>query len=252
MTATLEEFLCSAQVIAAAGNPNIILCERGIRTFETATRNTLDIAAVPVLKAVSHLPVVVDPSHAAGVRSLVPVLSRAAAVVDADGLLIEVHPCPEQALSDGNQSLNFAEFRRMMARSSALPGFAARVPSTPSATSRGRRSGLVSSRPILVIVLLLIVIAPAKPASESAAITTIPPLLYTASQNYDPLAWLKGSDRFSGDAAIYTSEGGRQRPLIPDFAKSADPSVSFDGKRALFAGKAHAQDPWQIWEIDLP
>ena len=115
MTATLEEFLRSAQVIAAAGNPNIILCERGIRTFETATRNTLDIAAVPVLKAVSHLPVIVDPSHAAGVRSLVPVLSRAAAVVDADGLLVEVHPCPEQALSDGNQSLNFAEFRRMMA-----------------------------------------------------------------------------------------------------------------------------------------
>jgi 3-deoxy-7-phosphoheptulonate synthase len=115
MTATLEEFLRSAQVIAAAGNPNIILCERGIRTFETATRNTLDIAAVPVLKTVSHLPVIVDPSHAAGVRSLVPILSRAAAVVEADGLLIEVHPCPEEALSDGNQSLNFAEFRGMMA-----------------------------------------------------------------------------------------------------------------------------------------
>jgi 3-deoxy-7-phosphoheptulonate synthase len=115
MTATLEEFLRSAQVIAAAGNPNIILCERGIRTFETATRNTLDIAAVPVLKAVSRLPVIVDPSHAAGVRSLVPVLSRAAAVVGADGLLVEVHPCPEQALSDGNQSLNFAEFHQLMA-----------------------------------------------------------------------------------------------------------------------------------------
>jgi 3-deoxy-7-phosphoheptulonate synthase len=115
MTATLEEFLRSAQVIAAAGNPQIILCERGIRTFETATRNTLDIAAVPVLNAVSHLPVIVDPSHAAGVRSLVPVLARAAAVVGADGLLVEVHPSPEQALSDGNQSLNFREFRNMMA-----------------------------------------------------------------------------------------------------------------------------------------
>ena len=114
MTATLEEFLRSAQVIAAAGNPNIILCERGIRTFETATRNTLDIAAVPVLKTVSYLPVIVDPSHAAGVRSLVPILSRAAAAVEADGLLVEVHPCPEQALSDGNQSLNFAEFHCMM------------------------------------------------------------------------------------------------------------------------------------------
>lgn len=114
MTATLEELLRSAQVVAMAGNPEIILCERGIRTFETATRNTLDIAAVPVLKAVSHLPVIVDPSHAAGVRSLVPALSRAATVVGADGLLVEVHPCPEQALSDGNQSLTFAEFRHMM------------------------------------------------------------------------------------------------------------------------------------------
>lgn len=114
MTATIEEWLRSAQVIAMAGNPNVILCERGIRTFETATRNTLDIAAVPVVKTVSHLPVIVDPSHAAGVRSLVPILSRAAAVVGADGLLVEVHPCPEQAWSDGNQSLTFVEFRRMM------------------------------------------------------------------------------------------------------------------------------------------
>lgn len=114
MTATLEELLRSAQVIAMAGNSQIILCERGIRTFETATRNTLDIAAVPVLKAVSHLPVIVDPSHAAGVRSLVPVLSRAATVVGADGLLVEVHPAPEKAMSDGNQSLTFGEFRRMM------------------------------------------------------------------------------------------------------------------------------------------
>jgi 3-deoxy-7-phosphoheptulonate synthase len=114
MTATLEEFLRSAQVIAMNGNPQIILCERGIRTFETATRNTLDIAAVPVLKMVSHLPVIVDPSHAAGVRCLVPILSRAAAAVDADGLLVEVHPTPDQALSDGEQSLNFREFREMM------------------------------------------------------------------------------------------------------------------------------------------
>jgi len=114
MTATLEELLRSAQILATAGNSQIILCERGIRTFETATRNTLDIAAVPVLKTVSHLPVIVDPSHAAGVRCLVPTLARAASVVGADGLLVEVHPCPEQAMSDGNQSLNFREFREMM------------------------------------------------------------------------------------------------------------------------------------------
>lgn len=114
MSATLEELLQSAQVIAMNGNPQIVLCERGIRTFETATRNTLDIAAVPVLKTVSRLPVIVDPSHAAGVRCLVPLLARAAAVVDADGLLVEVHPSPDQAMSDGEQSLTFRNFRDMM------------------------------------------------------------------------------------------------------------------------------------------
>lgn len=114
MTSRLEELLESAQVIALHGNAEIILCERGIRTFETATRNTLDIAAVPVLKSVSHLPVIVDPSHAAGIRSLVPTLARAAVVVDADGLLVEVHPSPDHALSDGIQSLDFQQFRRMM------------------------------------------------------------------------------------------------------------------------------------------
>lgn len=114
MTATLEELLRSAQVIAMNGNPQIVLCERGIRAFETATRNTLDIAAVPVLKTVSHLPVIVDPSHAAGVRSMVPVLARAATVVGADGLLVEVHPVPDQAMSDGAQSLTFRQFGDMM------------------------------------------------------------------------------------------------------------------------------------------
>jgi len=114
MTATLEDLLRSAQVIAMSGNRQIVLCERGIRTFETATRNTLDITAVPVLKTVSCLPVIVDPSHAAGVRCLVPILARAAAVVGADGLLVEVHPSPDQALSDGAQSLTFRHFRDMM------------------------------------------------------------------------------------------------------------------------------------------
>jgi 3-deoxy-7-phosphoheptulonate synthase len=114
MTATLVELLKSAQIIALNGNPDIILCERGIRTFETATRFTLDIAAVPVLKTVSHLPVIVDPSHAAGVRCLVPILARAAVAVESDGMLVEVHPRPEEALSDGYQSLNFYEFRGMM------------------------------------------------------------------------------------------------------------------------------------------
>jgi 3-deoxy-7-phosphoheptulonate synthase len=115
MTATLEDLLRSAQFIVACGNPDVILCERGIRTFETATRNTFDVAAVPVLKTVSHLPVIVDPSHAAGVRVLVPILARAAVVVGAHGLLVEVHPQPDKAASDGDQSLTFLQFDAMMA-----------------------------------------------------------------------------------------------------------------------------------------
>ncbi len=114
MSATIKEQLMSAEYITAHGNPNIILCERGIRTFETATRNTCDIAAVPVLNELTHLPVVLDPSHAAGRRALVPVLARAAVAVGADGLLVEVHPWPEKAMSDGAQSLDPDEFRRMM------------------------------------------------------------------------------------------------------------------------------------------
>ena len=115
MTATLEDLLRSAQFLVECGNPDVILCERGIRTFETATRNTFDVAAVPVLKAVSRLPVIVDPSHAAGVRMLVPILARAAVVVGADGLLVEVHPEPDKAASDGDQSLTFDQFAGMMA-----------------------------------------------------------------------------------------------------------------------------------------
>jgi 3-deoxy-7-phosphoheptulonate synthase len=114
MVATLEDLLSAAECIAAAGNPMIILCERGIRTFGTATRNTFDIAAVPILKSVSRLPVIVDPSHACGVRSLVPILARAGAVVGADGMIVEVHPDPAKALSDGEQSLTFAQFAAMM------------------------------------------------------------------------------------------------------------------------------------------
>jgi 3-deoxy-7-phosphoheptulonate synthase len=114
MTARLEELLQSAQIIAEAGNPDIILCERGIRTFETATRNTLDLAAVPVLKTVSHLPVIVDPSHGTGVRALVPIMARAAAVIGSDGLLVEVHPTPEKAWSHAAQTLSFEDFSEMM------------------------------------------------------------------------------------------------------------------------------------------
>jgi 3-deoxy-7-phosphoheptulonate synthase len=114
MAATLEEFLLAAERVAAGGNSNIILCERGIRTFETATRNTLDLNAVPYLKRRSHLPVIVDPSHGTGHWWMVPHLSRAAVAAGCDGLLIEVHIQPERALSDGFQSLTPQTFERLM------------------------------------------------------------------------------------------------------------------------------------------
>jgi 3-deoxy-7-phosphoheptulonate synthase len=114
MSSTLKELLMSAEYIVAHGNPNVILCERGIRTFETYTRNTCDVAAIPALNELTHLPVVLDPSHATGKRSLVPALARVAAAVGADGLIVEVHPCPEKAMSDGPQSLSLATFTKMM------------------------------------------------------------------------------------------------------------------------------------------
>jgi 3-deoxy-7-phosphoheptulonate synthase len=114
MSSTIKELLMSAEYITAHGNSHIILCERGIRTFETATRNTCDISAVPVLNELTHLPVVLDPSHAAGKRALVPALARAAVAIGADGLLVEVHPCPEKAMSDGAQSLDRVQFRKLM------------------------------------------------------------------------------------------------------------------------------------------
>lgn len=115
LAATVDEWLNAAEYIISEGNPNIVLCERGIRTYETSTRNTLDLSAVPVIRQKSHLPIIVDPSHAAGVRAYVEPLSKAAAAAGADGLMIEVHPCPSCALSDGPQSLTFEQFRQLMA-----------------------------------------------------------------------------------------------------------------------------------------
>ncbi|MCE5196970.1 MAG: N-acetylneuraminate synthase family protein, partial [Negativicutes bacterium] len=133
-SATLQELLFSAEYLLAGGNPNVILCERGIRTYDTITRNTLDLAAVPLLKKLSHLPVIVDPSHGTGIRSLILPMSLAAAAAGADGLLLEMHPHPEQALSDGEQSLNTEEFRQLMAALTQLR----------SAT--GKRSGLADDQ----------------------------------------------------------------------------------------------------------
>jgi 3-deoxy-7-phosphoheptulonate synthase len=114
LSATIKEFLMSAEYVVSEGNPAVILCERGIRTFETMTRNTLDIAAVPLLNELTHLPVVVDPSHATGKRSLIPAMAKAAVAAGAHGLLVEVHPNPEEAWSDGAQSLTLKEFETLM------------------------------------------------------------------------------------------------------------------------------------------
>ena len=114
MSATIEEFLSAAEYILDGGNPNVILCERGIRTFESSTRYTLDLSVVPLIKELSHLPIMVDPSHATGKRSLVPPMAKAALVAGAQGVLVEVHPEPEKALSDGPQSLTFPAFAAMM------------------------------------------------------------------------------------------------------------------------------------------
>jgi 3-deoxy-7-phosphoheptulonate synthase len=114
LSATIKELLMAAEYIIARGNSRVILCERGIRTFETATRNTLDLNAIPVLKKLSHLPVVVDPSHGAGKWDLVAPMAKAAIAAGADGLIIEVHTNPEEALSDGEQSLKPGNFKTLM------------------------------------------------------------------------------------------------------------------------------------------
>jgi 3-deoxy-7-phosphoheptulonate synthase len=112
--ATVEEWLMAAEYIVISVNPNVILCERGIRTFETYTRNTMDLAAVPLLHHLTHLPVIVDPSHATGKRWLVKPLALGGVAVGADGVMVEVHPTPDQALSDAEQQITFAQFRDLM------------------------------------------------------------------------------------------------------------------------------------------
>jgi 3-deoxy-7-phosphoheptulonate synthase len=134
-SATIKEWLLAAEYLLAGGNRDVVLCERGIKTFETETRNTIDLAAVALARDLSHLPVIADPSHGTGKQSLIAAVSRAAVAVGADGLIIEVHPCPERALSDGPQSLDFAAFEKVMRglgdplRSIALPVNESRVAS---------------------------------------------------------------------------------------------------------------------------
>jgi 3-deoxy-7-phosphoheptulonate synthase len=123
LSATVEEWLSSAEYILLGGNPNVVLCERGIRTFEPATRNTADLSIIPLVKSISHLPVIFDPSHATGKRNLVSPMALASVVVGSHGVMIEVHPDPEHALSDGPQSLHFKEFEALQKRIAGLEGF---------------------------------------------------------------------------------------------------------------------------------
>ena len=120
MAMTIEEWLLAAEYVMASGNPNVVLCERGIRTYETATRNTLDLSAVPAVKKLSHLPVVADPSHGTGKADLVPAMALASVAAGADALMIEVHPNPDHALSDGAQSLNLSQFADLVPRLAAV------------------------------------------------------------------------------------------------------------------------------------
>jgi 3-deoxy-7-phosphoheptulonate synthase len=144
LSATITELLLSAEYIVQGGNPQVVLCERGIRTFETATRNTLDLNSVALLKEKTHLPVIVDPSHATGVRSLVPAASKAAIAAGADGLLIEVHPDPEAALSDGAQSLAPEEFAALMLDLEGYAELEGRRISSEGGELRRRQPGEVS------------------------------------------------------------------------------------------------------------
>jgi 3-deoxy-7-phosphoheptulonate synthase len=144
MVATIADLMCSAQVILENGNPNVILCERGIRTFETALRNTFDAAGIALLKQITHLPVIADPSHACGIRDLVPALARIGIAAGADGLLVEVHPNPDKALSDGDQSLDLAEFDAMM---TALEPWI-ELPGNTAHEEAIDQHGLAGSRPL--------------------------------------------------------------------------------------------------------
>jgi 3-deoxy-7-phosphoheptulonate synthase len=123
LSATVEEWFGSAEYILVGGNPDVILCERGIRTFETATRNTADLAIIPLVKKMTHLPVIFDPSHATGKRDLVLPTALAAVVVGAHGVMVEIHPAPEHALSDGPQSPHFREFEKLLAQIRSLNDF---------------------------------------------------------------------------------------------------------------------------------
>jgi 3-deoxy-7-phosphoheptulonate synthase len=139
LSATIQELLLSAEYILAEGNPDVILCERGVRSFDPATRNLFDLAAIPVVHGLSHLPIVADPSHGTGHRDMVTPMARAAVAAGADGLLVEVHPNPDRALSDGAQSLFPEQFAQLMREAGAIADAIGRRVASGHATASGRR-----------------------------------------------------------------------------------------------------------------
>ena len=138
MSATIQELLLSAEYVLAEGNPDVILCERGVRGFDSATRNLFDLSAIPVVHAMSHLPIIADPSHGTGHRDMVIPMARAAVAAGADGLLVEVHPTPDRALSDGAQSLYPEQFDRMMRETRVIAEAIGRRIAEPAASGADR------------------------------------------------------------------------------------------------------------------
>ena len=258
MVATIADLLRSAQVILENGNPNVILCERGIRTFETALRNTFDAAGIALLKQITHLPVIADPSHACGHRDLVPALARIGIAAGADGLLVEVHPESRQGIERRRPVAGLRGIRRHDGRARTVDC---------SARSRGARRCIWSARPRRILspggsgmkllpramsmAALIAILLPKCGSSPGMATMPSVDIIVTAAPVYQPLAALRGEERFPKGAQLLLIHHGKAEPLVKDFAATADANVSFDGKAVLFAGKQAAGDPWQIWELTL-
>jgi hypothetical protein len=251
--------LRSAQLILDNGNPNVILCERGIRTFETAMRNTFDVAAIALLKQISHLPVIADPSHAAGHRELVPALARIAVARARMGCWSRCIPILTRRGAMANS--------RWILRIRRDDGWAGTVAGTARAgtgAARGGDAGTSLWRPwdegpaarVLAIAASIVLLIPVcgfgpDAAQSAGCLRHGADIIVTAAPVYVPLAALKGGERFPKGAQLLLIHAGKAEPLVTGFAAAADANVSFDGKTVLFAGKQDAGDPWQIWELTL-
>ena len=230
MMATVADMLRSAQVVLDNGNPNVILCERGIRTFETSMRNTFDVAAIALIKEISHLPIIADPSHAAGHRDLVPALARVAVAAGADGLIVEVHPNPDKAWSDGEQSLTFAEFDEMM---SSLEPYIALRGAMRRQSPRWRLLDEGLGQSCCALWHARCCCCRSVGSLPIYHKRSAPDVIVTAAPVYDPLAALRGGERFPKGAQLLLVHEGKAEPLVAGFAASADANVSFDAQKVL-------------------